>query len=457
MIAWDRGLLALSTGVLVALKWYPWYLAQIYHADRSHLTLVAWVSAVAVTVCALCFWAARYRFGVFGVRLLWWIVLVSTVYYPIKLHTFGATSLPLSFKVVLAASLLALGVVFAVSGSAESWLRASRISIVGAFIYLLAPLLLVPRLNAEERIILSLADGPVPVAEHSVPNRLIVVLDETSFEHANQLQQAFVGPAGTTVKSRPVAAAGKDTMNAIPSMLSPRLYEGLAPCSATALCDATRMFDFSKLAAADNTTDIVGIYHPYCAIASLRFCFRSPMFAPLTLRHMFCFDPFRLKLHAHLELCATPQSSFDSGLSELVEQAWGAPFWRGGGTLLLHLPLPHPSGSGMRGGLSKEYLENVNAAEKFLRQAFGRLNSRFGSNYVMLVTSDHGLRLNMWCNQRAYQQTDCQGMMQEKSALVPLIVVSGEPARIGELPGSNLGLFSGPTRQATRESGLTKD
>jgi hypothetical protein len=121
--------------------------------------------------------------------------------------------------------------------------------------------------------------------------------------------------------------------------------------------------------------------------------------------------------------------------------AFNAPFWKDGGILYIHTLLPHPPGAVNGGTLEQDYALNLQQAAKLVGDLATKLDKAFGGNYLLIITSDHPLRPEVWCAMYRYKQTGCiEGSQRFTATQVPLIAV-GQGAESVMTVKNNFELF----------------
>jgi hypothetical protein len=127
----------------------------------------------------------------------------------------------------------------------------------------------------------------------------------------------------------------------------------------------------------------------------------------------------------------------------LISNFYKTPFWSSGGLLYAHLPIPHlPSRKNF--ATNKEaYEENVNEAATLIADIASKLQLTFGSNFTLIITSDHAYRKSEKCDSVRYVDISCNEVkgLPANRGLVPLIVANTNKLNVS-LPNSNVGLFA---------------
>ena len=275
---------------------------------------------------------------------------------------------------------------------------------------------------------------------------VIIVFDELSYEYDVSIREILKN-AGLNIKYKILESAGKNTLNALPSMLKAVRHDDVFPCGLDRLC-GTNGFSFSLLKSYKFDLDIVGFYFPYCKIQDLRYCkvtkrsdhekdLLSASWSTVTCR-VFGF----LKL---IKLCARESiegiNIYENYRSSIILDTFNAPFWEKGGTLFVHIPLPHPPGKTIGNTLLIDYLENIDRAGGYLEKVLQELNLKFGTDFKIIVTSDHPLRASYWCNVEGYKNKLCKDESPSEKPYVPLILASPKINAFKD-PESMIGIFS---------------
>jgi hypothetical protein len=284
-------------------------------------------------------------------------------------------------------------------------------------------------------------------SQESNENVVVLLLDETSPEYAPVLMKPLTD-SGLSVVFKTVESAGKNTINAIPSMLSNRRYDDVRPCSFAMLCGPNSI-NFSKLRSINFNTDIIGFHFPYCQIKGLRFCYDGGMeqspentsyvnwaiyraceIIPYSFKDAFCFG----------KKIEVPMIEIRENL---IRNLFKSPFWSSGGLLYAHLPIPHLPSKKKFSTDTEAYEDNVNEAASLIADVASKLQLNFGNNFMLVITSDHAYRKSERCNSLQVSDIACIKVkgLPENRGLVPLIVASPKKMNVS-LPISNVGLFA---------------
>ncbi|QEL54991.1 hypothetical protein [Chromobacterium paludis] len=345
---------------------------------------------------------------------------------------------PLGVKLLLALLTLAACWLIAKRIPQEIWLRVRNASIAAMAIYLLTPYALSLFNSTPEQTVFGKERPYAAASQHAT---LVLLLDETGPE--------FIAPLLQTIQTEKlqsrtaiIPSAGQNTVNAIPAMLTGHRFDDVTPCGSTRLCSPTRSIDFSKLHAGRPDLDMVGFWHPYCAIQGLRYCHRvNGVFMPSAQQIL----PCSLPLLSQRAECRLHSGARDLAVNQLLKATLEAPFWQSGGLLYLHLPLPHPAmedGMEAKEDIGVHYRANLNRASIVLAGLLGRMKNRFGNDFSVIVTSDHPLRREIWCAPGSpYDKNSCQNDIPANRHLVPFIVIAPTLPASLSMPSSNLGVF----------------
>ena len=330
--------------------------------------------------------------------------------------TFGSAG---SMFAVLVASAAVAGA--AANLSVEVWQRLRNLVTVACVIFVLAQPVLVlffaPHIQ-----------WPVlhPEATHAeaAPHHatLFVLLDELNANASEGIADELRA-AGLSVVSKAIDPVDEATAKVIPAMWTRQDFGAAKACSLTAICSRSNMLDFARVRASMPDVDVIGMFHPYCAMQGLRWCESVGRSQPF-------FDWTRWNCGARLRLgFAVPQSCLQpqgAGWARFVEEMeaamWRAPFWERGGFMFAHLPYPHPPGQHAGGSLSEHYAANLLTARATVARMMKKIQSQNFSTVEVVVFSDHPLREAYWCTTATYKGDRCAGVEKLHDTKVPLIV-----------------------------------
>jgi hypothetical protein len=331
--------------------------------------------------------------------------------------------------------------------SSSGWTRLARVALAAAIAWIVTLPVgawLKAGVHTEPSTSLSVSR----LLDHRPPAVVIVILDEANPESIPALQAAIVGMHGQTLRVGTSTAAGYATVYAIPSMLTSSRHDGVIPCGTSQLC-GTVSFNMKNLRAEQTDTDVVGAYHPYCAIQGLRSCWAAQTTNPdspgdnqvlwkaVARRLPLVKDLFDVELN---EVAAIRYAR-----TGVTKHALQAPFWRHGGTLYIHHLLPHPMVWSTKDehihDLAREYKKNIHGAARFVQDINERLQRRFGADYALIVTSDHPLRTSEWCAKPFFDSPDCLQNNPPNRHQVPFLVLAPTAAQV-TLPTTNVGIFT---------------
>ena len=291
------------------------------------------------------------------------------------------------------------------------------------------------------------------ILKHPPKAVVVIILDELSPEMAPIFMPGLDNAkhlihVGTTLK------AGKNTINAIPSMLKDKRHDDVVVCGYTMLC-GENPFDMSQLKVNNTSTDIVGFYHPYCAIQGLRSCWKAdnnpkkyptPSITLNYLRLLISSLPIIntfFKINPNEESHNTNNSEYIYIRNSVTQHALTAPIWTEGGLLYIHQFLPHPVGNGTKRRLKEEYEGNLHKAAEFVSTLKHRLQNHFGADYALIITTDHPLRTKKWCSDSIFAEADCERENHAETGTIPFIVSAPKLLQV-KIPSSNVGVFSPP-------------
>lgn len=279
-------------------------------------------------------------------------------------------------------------------------------------------------------------------------NILFLILDELSPEYTEKLLAEIDNKKSPPYQVKTISAPTGMTTDAIPTLLTGEIHQGLRICGFTTLCSENQKIDFSKLTAKNFNTDVVGMHHAYCAIQNLRSCFTNSSFHRSTGIDLYClhqeiftrFTPQRF--NALWKPCLIPENFAAQNISQALQVAKLMPFWAVGGELFIHLPIPHPINAGndkyrIKPSLVKHYEGNVIIAGKIVNDLLIQLTQKFKDNFILVVTSDHPLRMGMWCG----WHFKCEPELKVRQQVVPFIIFSPRLNIATNIPDTQLEIF----------------
>jgi hypothetical protein len=414
---------------------------SIYHG--LHSTLHVYLGGIGfvlfMVACALAL-AAVEKFRNVLLKLFLWVFF----FYNISLLIRGgglAHPVPLWIRAAGSLAVVVLFLVVYIRVGSNGWRKIATAIAVSSAIFTISPVLIswAAPSGPARTIALDL------VRTGDIHNYLVIILDETSPEYTTGMVRDLAR-MGLHVKSAEVAAAGTNTLNAIPSMLSTSRHDDIAPCTWTALC-GTRNFKFGALNADWTKTDIVGFFHPYCAIRGLRSCSREEsVFADSSSIHfglftLWCGQFNRGGVFSFCRNGLHDAVALDRARNNMTQHVDQAPFWQEGGLLFVHFPLPHPSMTRAFPSLKVEYEGNVAEAERMISRLSSRMMSTFGADFTLVITSDHPLRTERWCASPIYAKPGCAASFPVNRGRVPFILASPKPINVA-IPATNVGMLS---------------
>lgn len=256
---------------------------------------------------------------------------------------------------------------------------------------------------------------------------VFLLLDELNAKSAGPVLRAFEHH-GLAARMRAVHPIGDATAKVVPAMFAGMPFDDAKPCGMTAICSGKNVLDFGKVLASRPDIDVVGFYHPYCAIQGLRYCATlSPSSPALDPGRWICaavrrFAP--VSARDWVARCSDMGSQVQSRLVADVEAAIAqAPVWRQGGVMFAHVPLPHPPGRTGGASLKTHYEDNVELAAQLVSSMVERARAGGASDINFIVFSDHPLRPAVWCGTATYRNNGCPLDESLVDVDVPLIVV----------------------------------
>jgi len=413
-------------------------------AEMPRLMMVGLIGAIVLAVVGIArrvapdaLWVSRLAVLV---GLGTWLAVVGS---PALYYAFGAPAL--SGEAVIAVSLvLAAGAVGTPWFPERHWSSFRRVAAVACLLFVTSQpavaYLRAPVLSWPER------------RQHiDVPSRnevtVFLLLDELNAKSSGPILQALKDE-GWVMQVKPLSAIDDSTSQVVPAMFTQRRFANAKPCGLNTICSQGNVLDFSKIVASRPDVDVVGFYHPYCAIQGLRSCAHlAPASPTFDVKRWWCAALRRSgwlssMTGGHTERdCSALNGVVWDGLAVQVEQAlWQAPVWERGGFLFAHVPLPHPPGEKPGGSLVEHYRTNVERAALLVGRIAQRIHQVPGRRARIVIFSDHPLREGLWCGSTQYQHNGCPLAPEWKDDRVPLIV-AGEPSPVLSQIESNKDVF----------------
>jgi hypothetical protein len=418
----SRSVAAFEVMLLVMGGDYLW--PAFYHYTHPPLVLVA----VTASYAALLYGFAWLTFRAWPVGTVWVLDFLS-------LQLFGLVALRTVRRLKLFDGVLPLplklGLVLACIGGALWLLRRQGLThrgrllngvMVAGVMFTLAPFVAVG-LTAKA------LSFPLQAGSQAAPNVAIILLDELG-DAASAPIVAALTRQGLQVRHKSLAPLGANTVNVIPALLTGRDFSNAQPCSLSAICSDANILDFSLMSSLEPQLDIVGFHHPYCKLAGLRFCHQaiSPSFENpfVWFACSMISSAYRRPVGlCNRQLLTVPQ--MNASRRDIEQAAASAPFWRQGGVLYVHIPLPHPPGPSGSASLDADYAANLVNAAGYIDTLGARLRAAFGDRFALVISSDHALRPEVWCAMARYAAGDCHLRTEFMSRQVPLLVAAPAP------------------------------
>lgn len=440
----ERRSALLSIGVVaLAAGWELWMREAVHRVGDQWLRLLLLGVAAAVLLAAQGM-VSRLE-GLRGGALIrrWPLPVIVAIYLMWVVGTTAGSVSGLIWQGVPWAT-LALGLWAAARLSAQAWSSLRRAVVIAAVLFVGAQPLLVA-LRAPERI----WPEPVKSAKSAVGALTVYVLFDEWNGNAAQPMMDALSRAGLATNLRRVRSIGDGTSKVIPALFTGEPFDKAKPCSPTAVCSGDHVLDFGRIAASRPDLDIVGFFHPYCAIRGLRWCYRGTVASDAD-----SLDRWRCALRRRTGWSLLSPSSdycdriFRAPWNAMVERtlaaAWKAPAWQQGGVLFLHLPLPHPPGFLPRAGLTDNYADNLRRASQALER-MAHLALARPRPVTFVVFSDHPLRQSQWClEQWIFSDLHCRIAPELADVDVPLLVAGNGPLPDISKEKSHLNVFRLP-------------
>lgn len=403
--------------------WNTLYFQRHLAAELSGaLGLLAGSVIVGVALLRI-FFGQALTIKLINVGIVWLLTYIGYIY----LSQFELLPAPIGSLHKLLALFFALLVgFFSLRIRFEMWRRIYSAAIVAGLIFIFSPWVLAVT-TATTVYWPSPSHQPTTVAAPQIPaqNTIILLLDELSASAAGPVVEQLK-EAGLSVAVSDINPAGKNTMNVIPAIFLRTSFDHAAACGPTQICSATKVLDFSKIQATSNSIDIVGFYHPYCAIQGLRSCFYESfeITRPVGTELACSFPVFnKLPFLGCFDASSSDRTSMLAIRDNMQQALMAAPFWKQGGVLYAHLLVPHPLMGIPLKTLSEEYADNIENGASMVRLVAEKAKLVFGDNFKIVVFSDHPLRPEIWCD-LTYVSVECKPDSSQISTQVPLIVAA---------------------------------
>lgn len=329
-----------------------------------------------------------------------------------------------SWYVAVAASAIVLvgSALWAFTADEGAWARVRRVLVMGCVVFMTSQLVFAAW-RAPQLIWPPVGPAETPGSRKAAT--LFLLLDELNAKSAAPFVDVL-RMRGLSVNAKSIATVGDSTSKVIPEMFSGLRFEQAKPCGLTAICSVSNVLDFARIVASRPDIDVVGFFHPYCAIRGLRSCERITMSSTLMDPERWLCAVWRrtgLPTDLPTSRCSSVYNRVWGDLTrETIAALWRAPVWREGGFLFAHLPLPHPPGSDATGSLQSHYQDNLNRAVLLVDQMLTRARDA-GLEPRLVIFSDHPLRQSHWCTHYApYAAGGCVPQEALHDEQVPLII-----------------------------------
>lgn len=331
----------------------------------------------------------------------------------------------LSTETVMAAlALAAVATVWLLRLAPETWARLLTACCTGLALFVAVPPV-VAWLHQER---LSFPREGKPEERGADLVQVFLLLDELNARSAPPLVQTL-SALGLQVNSKAVHPVAHHTINVIPQLVAGRPFPKAKACGPSSVCSGADVLSFSGVTAARPDIDVVGFYHPYCAMKGLRWCdaveVKAPAFWQRDLSTWACALEGQVRRFgvASMPECQTLRHAFWIEVQGRFEASLrAAPTFERGGLLFAHLPLPHPPGADPAGTLEQHYADNLRRAGELLRALVNEARAR-GKTIQLVVFSDHPLRQAYWCGQSPeYRAKPCRPSTELDDPQVPVIV-----------------------------------
>lgn len=420
---------ALNSNVAVLLAVVELAMREAYHRTSGEALMLVMVLLVWLLIGAASWLAMRCRnevvqWSMGALALVLGLGSLVQVFWGMAIAARWGRGSPWVESLLIAGVVLVTGAFWLRARRTELWRRLSTSLMIGVFLFCASQPLLArwrsPTLVWPPAIG---ASGVTPLPSEAIT--VMLLLDEMNASLAPPFVE-FLRSVGLQVVHRDVEPVGVNTINVIPQLFTGQRFASPKACSTDTLCSGSKALSFAKIEVSRSDIDIVGFYHPYCAIHGLRHCERIvvPSVA-LDLTRWRCAAAERLALPglaSQTQCWANYHQPWIKLRTDLEAALWRAPVWDAGGLLFAHELLPHPPGAQVTGTLAEHYAENALAALELVKRMHERAR-RSGREFRILIFSDHPLRQRSWCrNYRPYIQQGCTPVASLDEKRVPLIL-----------------------------------
>lgn len=330
------------------------------------------------------------------------------------------------------------------------WARLRNLLAVAGLLFVASQPVLTALLVSDVRWPAAAVGADKPVARSAT---FFILFDELNASASAGLADVL-RTHGLQVSQQAVRSVGSGTAQVIPAMFTGRNFAQARPCGWTTICSGSNVLDFSRVHAARDDIDVIGFYHPYCAIQGLRWCRRVDI--PLSLADA---DRWRcalwyrtgLSLGASTDGCNAVYARGPNELTRSILDALNqAPVWKEGGLVYVHIPLPHPPAPGGGVTLGEDYRGNIRRAEQLLSDLVVRARRAGLEELRVVVFSDHPLRQATWCRIYApYSRKGCVIDPALSDERVPIIVGSTRAERLELKDNSEIFKLASPPATAS--------
>lgn len=339
---------------------------------------------------------------------------------------------------------LTAGAWFAVRAVEGRWALSRRVACVSTFLFV-ASQPIVAGMRAQSVLWPEHSATPPIAASSDNKNKkaitVFLLLDELNAKAAAPIVAALSNTV-RAVRFKELTPIDDATVKVVPAMFAGVPFPNAKPCGFETICSGASVLDFSRIIASRPDIDVVGFYHPYCAIRGLRSCAHLAPTSPVMDGGRWWCAALRRSAWLLVDL---EGSSADRECSRLTGAVWAdmvagveqaiaaAPVWEKGGFLYAHIPLPHPPGIEAGGPLDQHYLANLKRATRLVERIVSDLAREPSTRFTIVIFSDHPLRAAAWCGSKQYRHNGCPLKPEFVDNKVPLIVAGEVPAAFDEI------------------------
>lgn len=410
-------------------------LSSLFHGSHSlfdvFFTSFFFTSIIIFFILAL---SLIFSTNIFKIIIRIFVLSVSFYFFlpAIKALSIFPEDLDAIYEVGLTAITLVISWSLATKMRENLWRRMRIALVIAGLMFIGSPIIVA---GTSSRILVQ-----KPTGTFNGGGTVVLLLDELNADAGEQISSAIAHEGGLP-ETHHILTIGEHTINVIPEIFGGQHMPQARVCTPTAVCDKLSVFDFSKLHfEPSERMHIVGFYFPYCKSSGLVSCATEELPSAPLIYQLLCSFGSLLPGWKPGHCDWFEQNEWLKLRANVRDATFRSPFWQKGGTLYAHLPYPHPPGALPNAGLAEDYADNVRLAGEIAAHVWRLGYARFGEKFRLIITSDHPLRSDLYCNHQKYRKTGCGIKKKAPYGTIPYITV-GNSIQNGYVPESNGKLF----------------